>query len=114
MGGVKSDVHSVEFTYLFNVLGTREYFMSHHPVKLDTTPDIYNWGVDTIGGIFVSNALYTVYFHRWIPHIWGLTPDHHILWIETTLYYSFKYKTTVVIKLNIRNLQLDYPCIVKF
>ena len=44
MGGVKSDVHSVEFTYLFNVLGTREYFMSHHPVKLDTTPDIYNWG----------------------------------------------------------------------
>ena len=74
MGDVNLDVHSVELTSLFNVLGTREDFMFNHPVKLDTTPDIHNWGRDPIEGIFVCNGLYTVYFHRWIPHIWGLTP----------------------------------------
>ena len=41
MGDVQSDVHSVEFTSLFNVLGTREHFMYHNTVKLETTSDIY-------------------------------------------------------------------------
>ena len=43
MGSVNSDIHSMEVTYLFDVLGIKEVIMAHNQIESVTASSVHSW-----------------------------------------------------------------------